>query len=101
MKKISEKYHLDYFILFILLCVLEITLIIYAIMHPRVQNIVLFLIAGLLTFLNGRWMNKAKFASPYDYDKEVKAWKKQKREAKKRGEIFEYPRPAKPKKMAE
>ncbi|MCH5248718.1 MAG: hypothetical protein J1E98_02235 [Lachnospiraceae bacterium] len=46
-------------------------------------------------------MNKAKYVSPYDYDKEVKAWKKQKREAKKRGEIFEYPRPAKPKKMAE
>lgn len=61
MKKMSEKYHLGFFIVFIFLCVIEITLIIYAIMHPRVQNIVLVLIAGLLIFLNRRWMNKVKY----------------------------------------
>ena len=82
MKKISEKYYLDYFILFILLCVLEIMLIISAIMHPRPQNIMLVLIDGIHIFLNGRWMNKAKYVSPYDYYKEVKAWKKQKKRSK-------------------
>lgn len=101
MKKLSEKYHLDYFILFVLLCAFEIVLLIYAIMHPRPQNIMLVLINGLLIFLNGRWMDKAKYVSPSDYDKEVKAWEKRRKEAKKNREIFEEPRPEKPKKMAQ
>ena len=99
MKKISEKYYLDYYIVFVMLCVLEVVLIIHAIMHPRPQNIALVLIDGFLIFLNSRWMNKAKYTSPYDYDKELKNWEKRKKEAKKQGEIFEEPRPERPKKI--
>lgn len=74
-------------------------LLAYAVMHPRLQNIALVLIDGLLIFLNSRWMNKAKYASPYEYDKEIKNWKKRRKEAKKHGEIFEEEKPAAPKKM--
>lgn len=101
MSKLSEKNHLDYFILFVLLCALEIVLVIYTIMHPRPQNIVLVLIDGLLIFLNRKWMNKAEYVSPSDYDKDVKAWEKRKREVQKSGKTFDEPKPEKPKKMAQ
>lgn len=101
MKKVSEKYHLDYFIIFLILCALEILLISCAILHPRIQNIMLLLLNGSFIFQNGKWMNKEKYVSPRDYDNEISAWKKRKKEAKEQGEIFEEPRPAKPRKIAQ
>lgn len=99
MKKITEKYYLDYFIVFVLLCILEVFLLVYAIMHPRLHHIALVVFNGVFVHLHRNWMNKAKFASPYEYDKAVRNWNKRKKEAKKQGVDFYEPKPVIPKKM--
>lgn len=98
--KVKEKYYSDYLVLLFILGIITLVLFVYAVMHPRLQNIAIALFMGLITFLDSGWMNRNKFANPTEYEKAVKEYKKKLATAKKQGIELTESKPEKPKKMA-
>lgn len=100
MKRLAAKYYLNYAVLFVMFCVLGIVRLINALKHPRPHNVLLCLVDGFFCLLVYRYMQKTKFTPSYEYEKEVNKWKKQKRIAARKGEIFERKIPERPQHLA-
>lgn len=98
-RKFGEKYYINYFVFFVLLCAVTAYFALAVISAPRPYNILWFLCCGTMAYRLFRYSHRDSYVSPYDYEKQVRAFKKRKKAAKKAGEGFDETAPRRPEKM--
>ncbi len=100
MKKLSENYYVDYFVLSVVLWITAVALVVCFIFKMMLGILFSAIAVAIFAFINYRWSKKSLFESPYKYEKALRDWKKRKNFAKRQGNPFYERRPERPKKVA-
>ena len=100
MKNFIEKYNVNYFVGFIIMCLIAVWLVYEFLVSPRPYEILWLLSAAITARTLYKCSKKGERPNVYEYNKTVKDWKRRKKAAQKAGEAFEENLPPMPEKTA-